>query len=187
MRGLLETMMASTGRGAVEATVAAPAVPASATPTSPEPADDAAQPLPGTSGPTSTEAASPAPGSSDPPAGTEPTTREAPDPKGPHRLPTGEYRSVAERFGSLRPRSEPDPEPSELFRPRADHGPAGRTSNAVADQPGDAGAGAEATVKVGAVRAAEATRPSEAAEEPQEELPRRANGAGNRTSASRSR
>jgi syndecan 1 len=187
MRGLLEKMMASTGRGAVEATVPAPAVPASATLSSPEPADDAAQPLPGTSGPTSTEEDPPAPPSSDPRAGAEPTVGDVPEAKGAHRLPTGEYRSVAERFGSLRPANEPDPEPSELFRPRSDRGAAAATSSAAADGPGDAGSATEATVKVGAVRPAEAAGPLEAAEEPPNELPRRANGAGSRTSASRSR
>jgi syndecan 1 len=188
MRGLLETIMAS-GWGAVEATGPAPAVvPASVAPTSPAPADDAAQPLPGTSGPTSTEEEPSTPPSSGAQAAAEPTADEVPESKGAHRLPTGEYRSVADRFGSMRPRSEPDPEPSELFRPRSDGGAAASTSSEAADRPRDAGSGAEATVKVGAVRPAEATSPPEAAEEPPKELPQRtANGTGSRTSASRSR
>lgn len=188
MRGLLETMMGSTGRGAVEATVPAPAVPSTTAPAAPEPADDAAQPLPGTSGPATAEEESTEPPSSGARTGVAPTAGEAPEAKGAHRLPAGEYRSVAERFGSLRPRSEPDPEPSELFRPRADRGAAASTSGAAADPPANAaGSEAEATVKVGAVRPAEAASPPEPAEEAPKELPRRANGTGNRASASRSR
>jgi hypothetical protein len=187
MRGLIETMMGSTGREAVEATAPAPAVPAPAPLSSPEPADAAAQPLPGTSAPTSTEEEPTPPPSSGAQVGAEPTPGEEPEAKGAHRLPTGEYRSVADRFGSLRPSSEPDPEPSDLFRSRADRDAAASTPRAAADRAGGAGSGAEATVKVGAVRPVEAVDPPEAAEEPPQELPRRTNGTGNRTSASGSR
>lgn len=92
-----------------------------------------------------------------------------------HRLPTGAYPAVGEKPASMRPRTEPDPEPGELFRPSSDTGPRAsaesqrpadgggeaRTSSAPTarpDAPGDprsrpAQAGdVEATVQVGAVR-----------------------------------
>lgn len=68
-----------------------------------------------------------------------------------HRLASGAY-SAVERTDSMRPRTEPDPEPGELFRP----GPR------IGDEPARAAAGdrepdgVESTVRVGAVPPADA-------------------------------
>jgi hypothetical protein len=59
-----------------------------------------------------------------------------------HRLPTGGYQAVAssvEQSGSMRPSTEPEPEPGDLFRP-------------VAGRPGDEPQGAERTTAVQGVR-----------------------------------
>ncbi|MDT7615027.1 MAG: hypothetical protein QOF00_2474 [Pseudonocardiales bacterium] len=80
--------------------------------------------------------------------------------KASHRLPTGAMPAVSQS-SSMRPRSEPDPEPADLFRPQPgqkgraepEPGPSGRPAqgsakDAGAKRPGDV----EVTVKVGSVR-----------------------------------
>lgn len=85
-----------------------------------------------------------------------------------HRLPTGAYPAVTEKATSMRPRTEPDPEPGELFRPLSDSVPravepprpdesGGRTAQQGTavnpDASGDARSPAPATPQVGDVEA----------------------------------
>ncbi|WP_300012220.1 DivIVA domain-containing protein [Pseudonocardia sp.] len=108
--------------------------------------------------------------------------------KAAHRLPSGAYPAVAESDSSLRPRTEPQIEPADLFRPKSDGRqtearaaesdapkPAAEQDGSAADrtavvpsvrptggdgaQPPKAG-GAEATTVVGAVRPRDTSSPS---------------------------
>ncbi|MBW0119641.1 hypothetical protein [Pseudonocardia abyssalis] len=88
--------------------------------------------------------------------------------KAAHRLPTGAYPAVGEN-SSLRPRSEPEPEPADLFRPARSAEPEPQTTAVPRDGvPRDAGertslvrrpdpAPADPTTAVAAVRPDEPT------------------------------
>ncbi|MBN9102155.1 MAG: hypothetical protein J0I49_29270 [Pseudonocardia sp.] len=84
-----------------------------------------------------------------PPGGDSGRTSEAgKQVKAAHRLPTGAYPAVGEQ-ASMRPRSEPEPEPADLFRPLAQPG---REAPAAKKEPSDKPGDVEATMKVGPVR-----------------------------------
>lgn len=81
-----------------------------------------------------------------------PAQGERPDSAaGAHRLPSGAYPAVGEQPESLRPRTEPEPEAGELFRPASGRRP-GPSESGEKTRPGDV----EATVAVGAVRSSSA-------------------------------
>jgi len=73
--------------------------------------------------------------------------------KAAHRLPTGTYPAAAEKPSSMRPRSEPEPEPGDLFRPGGRQGRDASAAETSAEPARPAQKpDAEATVKVGMVR-----------------------------------
>lgn len=77
--------------------------------------------------------------------------------KAAHRLPTGAYPAVGEQ-PSMRPRTEPEPEPGDLFRPTAQPGRDAAAAKKPPAKPGDV----EATMQVSTVRPAssDATAPA---------------------------